>query len=68
MIVNNVCECFSHIPYTHNNKYTHLPQNEKFCVKNKSGTISKISELYSRIIFEKMLMKIFILPLETANY
>ena len=47
-------ECFSHIPYAHNNKYTHLPQNEKFCVKKKSGTINfKISELYSRIIFEK---------------
>ncbi len=55
MIVNNVyAECFSHIPYAHNNKYTHLPQNEKFCVKNKSGKINfKISEIYSRIIFEK---------------
>lgn len=45
-------ECFSFIPYAHNNKYTHLPQNKKFCVKNKSGTSKfKTSQNYSRIIF-----------------
>ena len=46
-------ECFSFIPYAHNNKYTHLPQNKNFCVKNKTGTFKfKTSQIHSRMIFK----------------
>ena len=48
-------ECFSFTPYAHNNKYTHLPQNKEFCVKNKAGIINfKTSEINSRIIFKNL--------------
>ena len=51
--VNTVkAECLSFIPYAHNTKFTHLPANKKFCVKNKSGTFYfHTSKLNSRLIF-----------------
>ena len=54
MVISDAkAECFSFTPYAHNNKYTHLPQNKEFCVKNKAGIIKfKTSEINSRIIFK----------------